>query len=122
MENHPYFVQQLALEVWYNTKIECSEQTVHDSVETVLNKNHAVYHREIENLTMPQIEFLKALSHGETAFTSVEVLKKYKIGTSSNVKRIKESLVNREIIEIWVKKTEISDPLFNIWIKKNLKI
>jgi hypothetical protein len=39
----------------------------------------------------------------------------YDLGTQGNITRIKASLENREIIDLWGDKIEFIDPLFSLW-------
>jgi len=75
---------------------------------------------QVETMTSTQINFLKAALDGETAFTSQENLKKYRLGSSANVKKIKDALISREIIDISAQKIDILDPIFKLWLKEEL--
>ena len=61
--------------------------------------------------------FLQAIIDGETIFGQ-ENLKKYRLGTSANIIRIKDALLSKEIIDITAKKIEIQDPIFKLWLKE----
>ena len=115
MENHPYFVQQLAHTVWSATKNTCTEQDYRFSLETLLTQHAILFQREVDSLTNPQINFLKALCSNVTQFSAAETLRAYRLGTSGNVNRIKESLVNKEVIDITPQYIEFIDPLFKLW-------
>lgn len=115
MENHPYFVQQLAHTVWNNTAKTCTDKELLDSLDTLLTQHAILFQREVDNLTNPQINFLKALSSDVPQLSSAETLRNYHLGTSGNVNRIKQSLVNKEVIDINPKRIEFIDPLFKLW-------
>jgi hypothetical protein len=115
MENHPYFVQQYAHAVWQMTAKVCSEKELTNALELLLVQNTILFQREVDSLTNSQINFLKALSDGVEQFSATHNLKKYHLGTSGNVNRIKESLINKEIIDISSQKIEFIDPLFKAW-------
>jgi hypothetical protein len=115
MENHPYFVQQFAHNVWNATKKTCTENEYRSSLETLLTQHAILFQREVDSLTNPQINFLKALCSNVTQFSAVETLQSFQLGTSGNVNRIKEALVNKEIIDITSQKIEFIDPLFKVW-------
>jgi len=44
-------------------------------------------------------------------------LQTYDLGTSANVVRLKDSLVNKEIIDVNGGKVELLDPVFTHWLK-----
>ncbi len=118
MENHPYFVQQLAYTTWNLTKKECSENNVEMAIEELLIQNSILYQREIDNLTNSQINFLKALCDNVKQLSSIETIKKYNLGTSANVNLIKNTLYKREIIDFTYNTVEFIDPLFKIWFQR----
>jgi len=112
MENHPHFVQMLAKNVWVNTGEICTEATLQITVEELLVQSSLMFQRELDNLTNKQINFLKALVEGVTQFSSKETLATFDLGAQSNIKKIKSTLENREIIDLWSDKIEFIDPLF----------
>lgn len=115
MENHPYFVQQLAHTVWNATKEKCTEQEYQFSLDTLLTQHAILFQREVDGLTNPQINFLKALCNNVAQLSAAKTLQAYRLGTSGNVNRIKESLVNKEVIDITPQHIEFIDPLFKHW-------
>jgi hypothetical protein len=115
MENHPYFVQQLSYNVWANTEQSCTAKEYRESLDTLLAQQTILFQREVEALTNPQINFLKALCENVAQLSAAETLRKYGLGTSANVNRIKQSLVNKEIIDISSDGIEFLDPLFKLW-------
>jgi len=71
-----------------------------------------------EALNTTQLYFLRAIIDGQTVFGQ-ENLKKYKLGTSANIIRIKNALLSKEIIDIAAKKIEIQDAVFKLWLKED---
>jgi hypothetical protein len=43
------------------------------------------------------------------------------LGTAANVKRLKEALENKELIDINDKNVTFNDPVFRLWFKDNIK-
>ena len=115
MENHPYFVQWFAKNVWQNTIDTCTPEIIKTTLNQLLIQNSLLFQRELDNLTNKQISFLKALADGVTQFSSKETLTTYDLGVQANIARIKTSLENREIIDLWGSKIEFIDPLFRLW-------
>ena len=66
-----------------------------------------------------QINFLRAIINEVKQFSSTETIIKYALGTSANVIRIKQALVEKEIIDIQVEKLEFLDPMYKHWLKKH---
>ena len=118
VDNHSYYVQQLAQQAWLRTKTNCSKIIIYESFQSIKNQLSLLFVGQIETLTSTQINFLKAVLSGETAFTSQQNLKKYRLGSSANIIKIKNALISREIIDIQTKKVDILDPIFKLWLKE----
>lgn len=118
MANHPYFVQQLAQVAWNFSGKKCRKENIDEAIEDLLNQYTILYQKETDQLTNLQLNFLKGLCKGETNFTSTAFLQTYGIGASGNIRRIKEALENKEIIDIAGKIITLSDPLFELWLKR----
>ena len=119
VDNHSYYVQQLAQQAWLRTKTSCSKAIIDDSLQSIKNQLSLLFVGQIETMTNTQINFLRAVLEGETAFSSQENLKKYRLGSSANLKKIKNTLIAREIIDISTKKVDILDPIFKLWLKED---
>jgi hypothetical protein len=119
VDNHSYYVQQLAQQAWLRTKAGCSKVIIDESLQGIKNQLSLLFVGLIETMTATQINFLKAVLKGETAFTSQENLKKYRLGSSANLKKIKNTLVSREVVDISAQKVDILDPVFALWLKED---
>jgi len=117
VENHSYYVQQLAQQAWLRTKTTCSISIIDDSLQSIKNQLSLLFIGLAESLTATQLYFLRAILAGETAFGQ-ENLQKYRLGTSANIIRIKDALQSKEIIDITAKNIEVQDPIFKLWLKE----
>ena len=117
VENHSYYVQQLAQQAWLRTKSACSFEIINNSLQSIKNQLSLLFVGLTETLSATQLYFLRAIIDGETVFGQ-ENLKKYRLGTSANIIRIKEALLSKEIIDITAKNIEIQDPIFKLWLKE----
>lgn len=118
MENHPYFVQQFAHNVWALTEQNCSPEVFSNALEQLLLQNTILFQREMDSLTNTQVNLLKAICDNITQLSSSAAIRDYKLGTTANVNRIKKALVSKEILEISGNRIEFTDPLFRIWLMK----
>ena len=117
--DHSYYLQQLANEVWILTEKEVTSQILEKSIDDVVNTNSIFYQETADNLSNTQINLLLAISNNIEQLFSVETMKKYKLGTPRNVSKNKEVLENKDIIEFYVNdKPSFVDPFFKIWFKK----
>jgi len=119
VDNHSYYVQQLAQQAWLRTKMTCSKEIIDEALQGIKNQLSLLFVGQIETLTSTQINFLKAVIDGQTAFSSQENLKKYRLGSSANLKKIKATLISREIIDVTPQNVDILDPIFTLWLKED---
>ena len=122
VENHSSYVQQLAWLLWVQTDKEATEADFNAAYIDLLNQNSMLYYKNIDGLTTYQLNFLYAVTEGVTSeFTRKENLDRYQLGTSANIRRIKTSLENKELIDIAGKTVSFNDPVFKLWFKKNVR-
>ena len=122
VENHSSYVQQLAWNVWVKTAEITTDVDIESAITDLFNQNALLYYRYVEELTGYQLNFLRAVAeeiHSE--FTKNEVLQKFQLGTSANVKRLKDALEKKELIDISGKTVSFNDPVFKLWFQKNLR-
>ena len=117
-ENHPYYVQQLAQQVWLRTSKNCRNEIIQEAFDDLIMQLSMLFQILTDDLSMKQISFLNALTNKEEQVTSQRVIKKYNLGTSANVVKMRRKLHDREIIDIIGKKIEFMDPLYKYWLKK----
>jgi hypothetical protein len=115
---HPYYTQQLAHLAWINTEDRVTGEILEDAINELLNQNALLYQKEIESLTNPQVNLLKAVAGGVEQLSSLDVIQKYKLNSSANVSRLKKALEKKEVIDTLNGKTEFIDPVFELWFKR----
>ncbi len=70
-----------------------------------------------ETLTNQQLALLHAMTAGETAFTSAEVMRKYRISSPMSVFRSKKALVEKDILDINAGTVSFQDPIYAWWLR-----
>jgi len=118
MKNHSWYVQQLAHYTWNVTEKKATVHELNSALSELINANAPLYQREIEIISTTQLNLLKAISNGETRFTSTAVMQNYAIGTPRNVSKNKTILINNDIIHEINGVFEFVDPAFELWFKK----
>lgn len=118
MGNHPYGVQQLAYSTFLLSKKQCKAADIDQAMEHLLDHHAMLYQRIVEEFTLPQLGFLKAVLSGETKMSSKEVVDRYGLGTSGNVGRIRDAMRAKDILDFEGPETEWLDPLFRIWMQQ----
>jgi hypothetical protein len=118
VDNHPYFVQQLANAVWITTKNECTKKNIQQGLDNLLAQHEPFFDKEIDSLSNLQLNLLKAIAMDEKSLNSAETIKKYNLNSSSSASRSKEALSQKEIIDTFGNEIEFLDPLLKIWIRE----
>lgn len=88
----------------------------------MIQQNLVLFFRYLDSLTQFQINFLNAIADGvESEFSKTETLSKYNLGTAANIKRLKDSLENKELIDIEENKVTFNDPVFKLWFRRRFR-
>ncbi len=119
MQDHSYHVQMLCHAAWLRTHGRtCTRATVDIALQDLLNQHDALYHRLVDELTTPQLNYLRALLNGVERFTTMDTIRRFNLGSSAHVKRMTDALESKEVLDFVGEKTEWIDPLFKIWLEE----
>lgn len=95
------------------------EPVLIESLDTLLAIHEPRFKATMSDLTTFQICLLRAIIDGYTKFSSAEVIHKYNLNSSANVRRLKDALVKKEIVTFDEHDEPIIlDPLFEYWVRK----
>ena len=90
-----------------------------DALASLISVHEPRFVDMMSGLTTHQVNLLKATVEGVTRFSSAEVIRQYGLNSSANVKRVKDALMKKEVLEFDEDdKPTIIDPLFEYWVKK----
>ena len=121
VEYQSSYVQQLAWNVMLCCDKVVEEATMEEALADLIGQNSILFLQQTEGLSSYQMNFLKALAAGETGdFTSAAILKKYNLGTKSNISRLTDTLIKKELIEKTGRTVTIADPVFHLWMLREL--
>ncbi len=118
MKNHSWYVQQLAHYTWQKSAKTVKKDDIQAALNELIYANTPFYQKEIEDLSITQLNLLKAIVKGEKQFTSTAVMQKYRLGTPRNVSKNKQSFLNNDLINEEKGKYEFLDPAFQNWFLK----
>jgi hypothetical protein len=95
------------------------EPVLLEALETILAINRGRFVSMVSDLTTFQVSLLKAIIDGYTKFSTAEVIRKYSLNSSANVRRLKDALMKKEIITFVGEEERpvLLDPLFEYWLK-----
>ena len=95
------------------------EPVLLDSLSMILAVHEPRFAAMMFDLTTYQVSLLRAVVDGHTKFSTSEVISKYGLNSSANVRRLKDALCKKEILTFDEKdEPHILDPLFEYWVKK----
>ena len=73
----------------------------------------------VNSLTTHQVSLLKAAIEGVTRFSGADVIRRYNLNSSANVKRVKDALMKKEVLLFDAQdEATFEDPLFEYWLRK----
>lgn len=122
VDNYSSYVQQLSWNVMIETDDIVTDADIDAAFEELLHQSSALFTEQISSLTSYQMNFLRAVADGvNSGYMSDEILKKYSLGTKSNISRIIKALNDKELIEIDGKTVRMTDPVFLQWFKLGCK-
>ena len=95
------------------------EPVLLDALSCLLSLHEPRFIATMDSLTTHQVHFLRAVIDGHKKFSTAEVISKYGLNSSANVKRVREALVKKEVISFDENDNPlILDPLFEYWVRK----
>lgn len=124
-ENYSAYVQQLSWLVFTQKEERetVTEEDVKQAMNDLLATNEILFMQMIEPLSEYQLNFLRAIASGVTKdFGLSEVREEYKLGSYSNINRLKTALLERDLIEKRGAETVMTDPVFAKWIKRKVML
>ena len=123
VECHSWYLQQLCYFIWSDTITTVTSDILSHSVQTLIDTNMPMFQSDIESLTAAQVEMLRAVIDGEYRFNSIELMKRYSLGSAQTITRNKRILTERDYIEkqIGGNKYNFCDPVFRLWFCRDIK-
>ncbi len=121
VENYPSYVQQLASVVLNHVE---QGQTVTmdvltESVADVIRANEALFMQQIEPLTVYQMNLMRAIVSGiHDGFNEKAVRSQFDLGSPSNIVRLRDALIEKDLVYSEMKKLYVTDPVLSLWFKK----
>ena len=96
-----------------------NESILMEALKIIISVNEPRFLSIVNDLTDHQLSLMKAVVDGVVKFSSSEVIDKYNLNSSANVRRVKDALKKKEVITFNDKdEPVILDPLFEYWITK----
>ena len=102
------------------TKGYINEGIFMQALKTLISIHEPRFISIVNDLTDHQLSLLRAVLDGVVRFSASDVIEKYKLNSSANVRRVKDALKKKEVLTFNEKdETVILDPLFEYWVGKH---
>lgn len=96
-----------------------NETILMDALMAMISIHEPHFKAVVNDLTDHQLSLLKAALDGVTKFSSSDVIERYSLNSSANVRRVKDALRKKEVITFNEKdEPVVLDPLFEYWMNK----
>ena len=96
-----------------------NEGILMEALKTIVSVNEPRFLAIVNDLTDHQLSLMKAILDGVVKFSASEIIDKYSLNSSANVRRVKDALKKKEVITFNEKdEPVILHPLFEYWITK----
>ena len=97
-----------------------NEGILMEALKTIISIHEPRFYAIVNDLTDHQLSLLLAILDGGTRFSASEVIEKYRLNSSANVRRVKDALKKKEVITFNEKdEPMILDPLFEYWVSNH---
>lgn len=119
VEYQASYVQQLAYSILLLTERDATEAVFNAGVNDLISQNSGTFLEQTQSLTSYQLNFLRAVIDGVSqGFGESSVREQYNLGSPSNIARLKQALIDKELIEQTETGIIIGDPVLRLWLNK----
>lgn len=94
------------------------EPTLNAALNILLSIHEPRFKAMMNDLTNFQVNMLRAVLCGYSKFSATEVIERFNLSSPANVKRLKDALSKKEIVNFNGDTPKVLDPLFEYWAKK----
>ena len=116
---HPWYINHFAAICDSMSRGYIMEPVLVDALACLISAHEPRFRDIMTDLTTHQVNLLKATLDGVTRFSAAEVIRKYELNSSANVKRVKDALMKKEVLLFEdPDKAVVADPLFEYWLRK----
>ena len=121
VELYPSYVQHLAFIILNHTPQgeTATEELLPLAIKEIISTNEALYMQQIEPLSGYQMNLLRAIVSGiHTGFNEKKVRSQFDLGSPSNMVRLRNALIERDLIYSEMRQLYITDPVFSLWFRQ----
>lgn len=116
-QSNLWYVNHLAAICDALSKGFVTETMMTEALNSMISVHEPRFISIVNDLTDHQLSLLRAVLDGVVKFSSSEVIEKYHLNSSANVRRVKDALKKKEVLTFNEKdEPVILDPLFEYWV------
>ncbi len=117
--NNIWYINHFASICDHLTKGYITDATLQEALDMLISIHEPRFKDMVSDLTGFQVSLLQATLDGCKRFSSAEVIERYHLHSSANVRRLKDALCKKEIITFNENDDPVVlDPLFEYWLRK----
>ena len=96
-----------------------TESMMTDALNSMISVHQIRFVSIVNDLTDHQLSLLRAVLDGVVKFSASDVIERYHLNSSANVRRVKDALKKKEVITFNEKDEPlVIDPLFEYWLRR----
>ena len=96
-----------------------TEAMMTDALNSMISVHQIRFVSIVNDLTDHQLSLLRAVLDGVVKFSASDVIERYHLNSSANVRRVKDALKKKEVITFNEKDEPlVIDPLFEYWLRR----
>ena len=121
VDHYPSYVQHLSSIVLNHTPQGgvATEDLLPLAIKELISTNEALYMQQIEPLSGYQMNLLRAIVSGiHSGYNEKKVRALFDLGTPSNMVRLRDALIERDIIYSEMRQLYLTDPVFSLWFRQ----
>lgn len=116
---HMWYLNHMASICDSMSKGFVNEHMMVDALNAIISVHEPRFINMVNDLTDHQMSLMKAVLDGVVKFSASDVIEKYHLNSSANVRRVKDALKKKEILTFNERdEPVILDPLFEYWLLK----
>ena len=121
VDNYPSYVQHLSSILLSHLPEggTVTDDMMASALSELISTNEALYMQQVEPLSAYQMNLLKAIvSDIHSGFNEKRVRSMFDLGSPSNLVRLRDALIDRDLIYSDMRQLYLTDPVFGLWFKK----
>lgn len=121
VDNYPSYVQHLSSILLSHLPQggSVTDDIMAVALSELISTNEALYMQQVEPLSAYQMNLMKAIVSGiHSGYNEKRVRAVFDLGSPSNMVRLRDALIERDLIYSEMRQLYLTDPVFGLWFRK----